>query len=873
LSGSYWYIKGLDVYKAGDNGMIITGGGSYNIVENCAFYENSDTGLQLDNGAAYNQIINCDSYYNFDEPTNGGNADGFSPKITVGTGNYFYGCRSWQNSDDGYDGYLKSTSTYPDNMTTTFENCWCYKNGYLKSGDESNGNGNGFKMGGSNNKDFRHNVILKNCLAFSNRVRGFDQNSNKGSMTLYNCTAFNNGTNYSIATGPLASGKTATVTNCVSAGWGGVDLGSFVVQTKNSWMSPFVVTNADFLDVDPAAAYGPRKADGSLPDITFMHLAAGSDLIDGGINVGLPYRGTAPDLGYDEYIPPQDRASNPKPVNGEEDVNLTPVMSWTAGIGAASHDVYFGIVNPPPFIGNQTAATYSFGTLTANTVYYWRIDEKSTMGTAKGGVWGFITLGPAGPPDVKWIKKYNGSANGSDYAIDIAVDSAKNAYVAGYAKNSGTNYDFLTIKYTPAGDAAWTSTYNSGSANPDYAVAIAIDANSNAIVAGYRYTSATGYDGVIVKYDSAGTQLWANTYNLTGAINDFFYDVAADANGNIYTVGRTKNDCLIVKYSSGGAVLWTKTYRRTSGGGDALYQLAIDKSGNVYACGESTGTGTDQDCLTVKYLPDGTQSWVRTYNGPASGWDLLEAITLDQSGNVYVTGAVETADSDCVTIKYAPDGSQRWVSFYSGTVTGWDESYAIAVTADGNVVVTGYSDGEGTNGDAATVKYNSATGAQIWAKRYNGIGNLDDYAESIAADAKGNVYIHGKSVGIASTNYVTICYDSNGTERWKKNYDGSARLADIGSAIAVSDNKNIYVTGYSMNSSGNYDYATLKYSYPLSSCSARPAGDLNDDCEVNFADFAIMADNYAGSQQNFMAFKTLADTWLQCGWADPYDCW
>jgi len=301
LSGQYWYIKGLDIYKAGDNGMNISG--SNNIIEFCAFYENCDTGLQLGGGAANNRIINCDSYYNYDyntTPDPGGNADGFSPKLDVGTGNYFYGCRSWQNSDDGYDGYLSTA----DDVNTTYENCWCFKNGYLKDGSPIlTGNGNGFKMGGSTAKDKRHNVIYKNCLSFNNRVKGFDQNNDKGSITLYNCTSFSNGTNnYSINLA-LASGKTATVTNCVSAGTGAVILLITVVQTTNSWMSPpFDVNNADFVSIDPNAAYGPRNADGSLPHIAFMHLATGSDLIDGGTDVGLPYNGSAPDLGAFEYI-------------------------------------------------------------------------------------------------------------------------------------------------------------------------------------------------------------------------------------------------------------------------------------------------------------------------------------------------------------------------------------------------------------------------------------------------------------------------------------------------------------------------------------------------------------------------------------------
>jgi hypothetical protein len=297
INGSYWYVKGIDCKGAPHNGIKINGG-SYNIVEFCSSYENRNTGVQLGGGAANNQIINCDSYYNYDAPTGGGNADGFSPKLDVGTGNYFYGCRSWQNSDDGYDGYLRPS----DDVNTTYENCWAFKSGYLKSGAASSGNGNGFKMGGSDNKDLKHNVILKNCLAFSNLVKGFDQNNNKGSMTLYNCTAFSNGSyNYSI-TSALPSGKTATVTNCVYHGTGGRNLGGFVVQTTNSWMSPFVVTDADFASIDPNAAYGARNADGSLPNIAFMRLAPGSDLIDGGTDVGLPYNGSAPDLGAFEHI-------------------------------------------------------------------------------------------------------------------------------------------------------------------------------------------------------------------------------------------------------------------------------------------------------------------------------------------------------------------------------------------------------------------------------------------------------------------------------------------------------------------------------------------------------------------------------------------
>lgn len=296
LSGSYWHIKGLDIKGAGDNGMHVSG--SNNMIEFCSFFENQDTGLQLSNSASNNHIINCDSFWNAD--TGGENADGFAVKLDVGTGNSLRGCRAWENADDGFDGYLRPS----DSVFTTLEECWVFKNGYLKDGSPAlpNGDGNGFKMGGSDDKTLRHQVTLTNCLAFDNRVRGFDQNSNKGSMTLLNCTAYRNGTNYSIATA-IAAGETATLTNCVALGSYG-SLGTFTVQQTNSWLPPFAVTTADFVSIDTAGVRGPRKPDGSLPDVAFLHLAAGSDLIDAGTDVGIPYKGMGPDLGAFESDPP-----------------------------------------------------------------------------------------------------------------------------------------------------------------------------------------------------------------------------------------------------------------------------------------------------------------------------------------------------------------------------------------------------------------------------------------------------------------------------------------------------------------------------------------------------------------------------------------
>ena len=165
-------------------------------------------------------------------------------------------------------------------------------------------------------------------------------------MTLYNCTAYRNGTNYSISRA-LDSGKALIVVNCVSVGSYG-SLGSFAAQQTNSWLSPFNVSNADFVSADTAGVRGPRKADGSLPDITFMHLAPGSWLIDAGTALGLPYNGSAPDLGAFETGSVTDVQNDRKPPseftleqNFPNPFNPTTIIwYWLPSAGPVSLRVY-----------------------------------------------------------------------------------------------------------------------------------------------------------------------------------------------------------------------------------------------------------------------------------------------------------------------------------------------------------------------------------------------------------------------------------------------------------------------------------------------------------------------------------------------------
>jgi hypothetical protein len=379
LSGSYWYIKGIRIKGAGDNGMNISGG-NYNTIEFCDFFENRDGGCQLGGGAKYNRIINCDSYHNADYgtgiTTNGGNADGFSPKIDVGTGNYFYGCRAYYNSDDGWDGFMKTTLE----DTTTLENCWTWHNGYyrLSDRDTTTGdmNGNGFKMGSDG---YIHNMILKNCLSFNNKAKGFDQNHNSGFMTLYNCTSKSNGgKNFSIYEA-VNSGKAITIENCISYEASNKSILSTAIVATNSWDSEYSITSADFTSTDSTGVSGSRKADGRLPDVGFMHLASGSEFIDTGTVVGIPYNGSKPDLGCFETGNSLAYTLAISIGDGQGVLSLSGSDSYTAGtivsVTAAPEDgyVFYNWKSDTTVIGTAPAIRITVDadkTITANFKVY-----------------------------------------------------------------------------------------------------------------------------------------------------------------------------------------------------------------------------------------------------------------------------------------------------------------------------------------------------------------------------------------------------------------------------------------------------------------------------------------------------------------------
>ncbi len=419
-----------------------------------------------------------------------------------------------------------------------------------------------------------------------------------------------------------------------------------------------------------------------------------------------------------------------------------------------------------------------------------------------------------------WSARYNGAENGEDWAFAIAVDVSGNVYVTGYSYASDTNYDYATIKYNSAGAEEWVARYNGPGNFDDYAIALAVDAASNVYVTGRSMGSGTHYDYATVKYNGAGAPEWVARYNGPGNADDVVYALAVDDSGNVLVTGYsygadTGSDYATIKYNNAGAPQWIARYNGSGNSdfGDGAFALAVDDSGNVYVTGAVYGSLTGYDYVTVKYNGAGAEQWIARYNGPGNPPnDYARALTVDDSGNVYVTGysGSVTPTVDYATIKYNGAGAEQWVARYNGPEDLNDAAYAIAVDVAGNVYVAGYSEAY-SKYDYATIKYNSA-GALQWVARYNGPGNGGDDATAITVDPAGNIYVTGYSYDADTDyDYATVKYDGAGAPQWVARYNGLGNSNDHTAAIAVDPAGNIYVTGYSYNADTKYDYATVKY--------------------------------------------------------------
>jgi len=323
-------------------------------------------------------------------------------------------------------------------------------------------------------------------------------------------------------------------------------------------------------------------------------------------------------------------------------------------------------------------------------------------------------------------------------------------------------------------------------------------------------------DFLTVKYDANGTILWSARYGGPVASVNGISDLAIDKSGNVYITGDINageyGACVTIKYDSNGNELWGAKYDKGPDMSASAHDIALDAHCNAYVCG-SVEVNDKPKCLTIKYDPNGNEKWANIYDIASAHHSVGKAIAADNYGDVCVTGSTfipKWGESYYMTVKYDANGTELWAVRYGqedSDASAWD----IALDESGNAYVTGESENRDNRGisGVATIKY-GADGNEIWVSRHD-MGRVE-CGGKIALDAQGNVYVGG-NLGrhyMDRVDMLVLKYDPNGSEMWAESYDGPAGYNDWLGNMVVDPPGNVYVAGNSSNGSDK-DYIAIKY--------------------------------------------------------------
>ncbi len=440
---------------------------------------------------------------------------------------------------------------------------------------------------------------------------------------------------------------------------------------------------------------------------------------------------------------------------------------------------------------------------------------------------------------VLWSSLYDSGENHRESVNSVALyvdsgDGVTYLVVSGDSEGEFTLSDYATVKYeVMAGAEQWASRFDGVASSSSEANDLVVDASGNAYVTGFTYISDSFTAYATAKYGPDGAELWAKVHDFPPSSpgTKKAKGIVLDAAGSAYVTGTYYNAqlygvCGTVKYDTDGVLQWAVTY--DSGLNDDCFDIGsfLDSSDGqtyIYVAAASAKSGGRNDYALIKYDSAGVEQWVRTYSfvGADNYANTPTSLTVDDAGNAYLAGSSETVAGYLAAnlIVFDKTGEQVWESGGYTITTSDSQFEALAVDALGNAYATGYAayrywigSQQFTRWDLVTLKYDSV-GNEVWAARYGAV-ELSEVGSAIAVDADGNVYAGG--MGLSGVNnwdsdYLLVKYDADGVEQWVRTFDGGDQNSDHITAVAVDGTGTVYVTGTSYSSSSTITYTTIAY--------------------------------------------------------------
>jgi gliding motility-associated-like protein len=416
-------------------------------------------------------------------------------------------------------------------------------------------------------------------------------------------------------------------------------------------------------------------------------------------------------------------------------------------------------------------------------------------------------------PTIIWSTYYGGLSG--DGGVHSYIDYNSNVYFAGYTYSNtviasgghqnvfGGNQDVFLVKFNSSGSRIWSTYY--GGTNVEYSGSIVTDNIGNVYLSGstlsltnisfngHQDTFGGTQDCFLVKFNTAGTRLWATYYG--GNFTEYNSRCVVDKFNNVFLAGSTQSsnkisfngyqntyggggfDLYLAKFNSAGIRQWGTYYGGV--GTDETYGCCIDSSSNIYMSGHTTSTtgfsfgghqniygGGPLDAFLMKFNSLGTPQWCTYYGGTST--DYGRSCSVTNLGSVYLTGRtasttnisfsghqmVKNGGDDAYIVKFDLSGVRSWGTYLGGI--GFDEGYGVSADNIGNVYINGSTTSAssissngfqnvygGGSQDCFLAKYNNA-GLQAWSSYIGGSSVESSFLSSI--DSLNNLYISGETV-------------------------------------------------------------------------------------------------------------------------------
>jgi hypothetical protein len=355
-----------------------------------------------------------------------------------------------------------------------------------------------------------------------------------------------------------------------------------------------------------------------------------------------------------------------------------------------------------------------------------------------------------------WVQRVDGTANGDDEATAVLVDGNGDVVVTGYVTTLAGGRDVYVGKFNSSGSLLWDYTYNGTGNGTDMGLTLALEGTNFVIVGGRVEGAVTGNDFFAAKLSaSTGAVVWETEHNRGSTVSDIPARVAVGSDGGVVLTGISgagnSADGLTIKLNGAdGSLRWSRIYNFANRP-DGMRGVALDGANNVIVSGYSQGANFDM--YTAKYEADtGTTLWDKRYNGNFNSSDAAWDVIVDRQGNVLVTGTSYRAAGvrDGMTVKYSGlDGTVAWAKrpFDYETTTGNDENLSIALDGLGNLVVVGYTEKQATGVDYYVARHLNnggiTDGDAVGEATFDGYYLGDDKIYQVRMDPNGAIWLVG----------------------------------------------------------------------------------------------------------------------------------